>query len=245
MSTYPLELPIRRVARAIRLNKLLARARGWRTPFFTSATPDTPPAITASMERLADQGFIDGDYLEFGVYRGYTLWHATRVASHLRFANMRFFGFDSFEGLPEPVGVDSGWRFSKGQYACGIDDVRANLSKKKVDWGRTVLVPGYYDSSLTSTKREELGIETSALVLVDCDLYSSTVDALEFIQPTIKEGTIILFDDWNCFDEDPSHGERRAFAEFLERNPQLKAEEFISFGWHGQSFIMHMANPAE
>lgn len=59
-------------------------------------------------------GFVDdcrvaGDYLEFGSGRGGSLidaFDAIRRRSRLR--SMRLYVFDSFEGLPEPLRLDSG-----------------------------------------------------------------------------------------------------------------------------------------
>ena len=67
----------------------------------------------------------------------------------------------------------------------------------------------------------------AAVIYVDCDLYKSTVPVLKFIVPFLQRGTIIVFDDWNCFYGDPELGERKAWSEFLSANPHLKFEEFI------------------
>ena len=62
-------------------------------------------AIDASFEYLKAAG-VDGDHLEFGVYKGYTLLHAQQSAHRADLLEMRFFGFDSFEGLPDVQGSD-------------------------------------------------------------------------------------------------------------------------------------------
>ena len=62
---------------------------------------------------------------------------------------------------------------------------------------------------------------------------------LKFISDLLIDKTILVFDDWNCFDRDNNRGQRKAFREFLEENPQLSEEEFISYGSYGQSFIIH------
>lgn len=61
----------------------------------------------------------DGDYLEFGVYRGRAFKAAYDEAIRHKYEEMRFFAFDSFEGLPEVKGEDEKHKhFYKGQYAC-------------------------------------------------------------------------------------------------------------------------------
>ena len=67
----------------------------------------------------------------------------------------------------------------------------------------------------------------AAVIYIDCDLYTSTVHVLDFIQDFLQRGTIIVFDDWNCFFGDPNKGERKAFREFLAKNSGLVFEEFI------------------
>jgi hypothetical protein len=38
---------------------------------------------------------------------------------------------------------------------------------------------------------------------------------------------VLVFDDWFCFYGDPDRGERRAFKEFTEQNPNLVFQDYI------------------
>jgi hypothetical protein len=55
----------------------------------------------------------------------------------------------------------------------------------------------------------------------------------------LQYGTLLLFDDWFAFLADPNAGQQRAFREWLEKNPQLRAVELMRFGWCGNSFVIH------
>ena len=95
---------------------------------------------------------------------------------------------------------------------------------------------GFYSETLTPDLQKKLQSDAAKVILVDCDLYSSTVLVLRFVKPMIQKGTLILFDDWNCFEADNTKGERKATGEFLKDNPEIQLEENFSFGWHGQAF---------
>ncbi len=208
-------------------------------PFCTS-TPDTPPAIYECMQVVADSG-VRGDYYEFGLWQGYSFCVAQAAADQAGLPGMRFFGFDSFEGLPDLTGPDAeSNEFHPGDYVSSYDEVVRNLSQYGVDWERTYLVKGWYDD-LPESAGDALGeMGPAALVLVDCDLYESTVPVLRFIEGRLQEGTVVMFDDWNCFDASDDMGQRRALREFLADNPRWRAEPLLSFGWHGQAFTMHL-----
>jgi hypothetical protein len=91
-------------------------------------------------------------------------------------------------------------------------------------------VKGFYDASLTPELAQRLLPRKAAVIYVDCDLYLSTIPVLEFIVPFLQPGTVIVFDDWNCFLADPDKGERRAWREFRERHPALRFEDFAQTG---------------
>lgn len=186
---------------------------------------------------------LKGDYLEFGVFEGNTFvlaYHTARRNGAEK--NMRFFAFDSFEGLPEINGADKGGGepFKQGTYACNPEEFSRIIRKNGVDMGRVKLVPGWFDKVLSRHTREELGIRHAAIIWVDCDLYASTVPVLDFVTDFLQDGTILIFDDWFSFRGNPDMGEQRAFREWLARNPSIKASEFHRIpGWFGNSFIIH------
>jgi hypothetical protein len=123
-------------------------------------------------------------YLEFGVASGESFfWWAknnTNPAS-------RFFGFDTFEGLPEDWG---GYR--KGDMAHGIGE----LSTKDP---RARFVKGVFQDTLCGFIREHDSELRSApkLIHLDADLFSSTIFVLSQLYPYLKKGDLVLFDEFN------------------------------------------------
>ena len=206
---------------------------------FSTPTPETSIALKKCFEKCLEFG-LEGDYYEFGIYRGYTFWTAQQLARQLNLRQMRFFGFDSFEGLPEPDKNEKD-EFLKGEYSCSREYVEGNLDNHGVDWARTNLIEGYFSESLKPEIKTKLSMKPAAVILVNCDLYSSTNDVLGFVEDLLQDKTIIMFDDWNCFEASDDKGERRAFKEFLDSHPDWSVETFVSFGWHGQSFILNKA----
>lgn len=202
-----------------------------------------PPAGATVIEKSAMRVVYDhipGDYLEFGCYRGRSLINAynafariyanrleneasSMMAEQIRdtrnnWAALRLIGFDSFKGLPELSGIDrDGDDFRAGQFACGRDDVWANLAAAGVDMKRVELVEGWYADTCTAETKRRLGLKAVSICWLDCDLYQSTKEALAFIEDLIVDGTILVFDDWFCFRGSPFRGQQRAFREFRER----------------------------
>ncbi len=78
-----------------------------------------------------------------------------------------------------------------------------------------------------------------AVAMIHCDLYESAVPVLEFLTEFVQDGTVLIFDDWNCYRSNPNRGEQRAFKEWLDKNPNVKAAPFLGYNWHGQAFILN------
>ena len=232
-------LPVSRALRRTNFLPWLHRVAGHpAVEGFKTETPDTLPAIEKAMRRVVESR-IPGDYYEFGLYRGYTFWHAQQTAKRVGVDQMQFWGFDSFAGLPELKGVDAETQeFKTGDYTCSRRQVESHLNRYGVDWSKTHLVEGFYHESLRPKLIAEAGMRPAAVVLIDCDLYCSTVCALGFLEGLLQAGTVILFDDYNCFGSSDERGERRAFREFLVVHPTWKPIPFLSFGWHGQAFVL-------
>src|SRR5262245_42220344 len=68
---------------------------------FKPADPRLLISTSICLRWLAERGLAEGsDYLEFGIFRGFNLWYAQAYARNVGIRSMRFFGFDSFFGIP-------------------------------------------------------------------------------------------------------------------------------------------------
>lgn len=180
---------------------------------------------------------IQGDYLEFGCCGGMTFRLAHKYA-HFHKLKMHFYGFDSFEGLPAPEGIDDHPQWKMGAMSFSIESLKKILKSAGVKESEYTLTPGYYSDSLPNLSFDKLNLKSAALIYVDCDLYESTVSVLNFILPLLQTGTVIALDDFYCFNGDPNRGEQLAWREFLQRNPEIESVNYLNFGWHGKSFII-------
>jgi O-methyltransferase len=104
-------------------------------------------------------------------------------------AKPRFFAFDSFAGLPDGE-ADRHADYGAGAYACSQSQFHANIAAKGVDMARVVTVPGMYDQSLVPAVKERHQLRRAALIMIDCDLYESTMPVLDFITDLVGQGTI-------------------------------------------------------
>ena len=75
---------------------------------FNTPTAALPQAQGRALEEAVRRGFThSGDYYEFGLFKGYSFWNMQYQAQRRGLRRMRFFGFDSFRGLPEVTGVST------------------------------------------------------------------------------------------------------------------------------------------
>jgi hypothetical protein len=125
------------------------------------------------------------DYLEFGVYKGESLAY---WCGHNLHADSRFFGFDTFTGLPE------NWRKFSGDMPKNAFDLRGALPQ--INDPRVHFVKGLFQDTLDGFLA---GFEPrSHLVLHnDSDLYSATLYVLTRCHNLLKPGVIIIFDEFS------------------------------------------------
>lgn len=75
------------------------------------------------------------------------------------------------------------------------------------------LVKGWFENTLPPWAEAHKG-ETIAFLHVDCDIYSSTVTILRTLQPLLRPGSLIVFDDMYGYVGWDEH-EAKALYEFL------------------------------
>jgi hypothetical protein len=217
------------------------------TPFEQECRERFYLAATNFMFSNLCEGLSSGYYFEFGCHKARTMRYAWKHTQH-NFA-FTYVGFDSFEGLPEidPVDQMAGWR--KGFFAMSEEDFTRTVRNAGMPPDRLVTVKGFYDKTLTPELADRFLPRKASIIYVDCDLYRSTVPVLAFIRPFLQVGTVIAFDDWNCYLANPGRGQRLAWREFLEANPELRFESFYwthmmaSFVFTGYG-DMHADEPA-
>lgn len=183
---------------------------------------------------------VTGAYLEFGVGKGRSAVSAIRAYARENVCK-KFYLFDSFCGLPQLEGSDqASEQFRKGDYAFSKADVVSFLKSRDIPLDDSIeLNEGWIENSFGDWAVRNPTV-LAAIVHIDVDLYSSCVAILNKLQPFLQNGTVILFDDWNCFKASSKHGERRAVNEWLKSNQNLLLHTYCTYGWHGQAFIVEI-----
>jgi|SRR6185436_10326627 len=143
-------------------------------------------------EKLADEAI---DYLEFGVSGAYSFkWWINANKNN----DSRFFGFDTFEGLPENWGT-----YKKGEMHAAIP---------AMDGTRHEFIKGLFQQSLYPfIDTHNLNNGKRKIIHLDADLYTSTLFVLTTLARHLKRDDILLFDEFNV----PNH-EFFAFKCFTE-----------------------------
>jgi len=190
---------------------------------------------------LSERERVDrlGDYLEFGVCFGSSLASMYHVALRHGVSQMRFFGFDSFEGLPTTARTDDGGYWSPRMFASDIEWTKRFLTRSGVDWQRVVLVKGWFGETLTGELIEAHRLRKVSVIMMDCDMYLSALEALECCGPLIQERVTIIFDDgYSGGLDERNMGEKRAFEEFLAANEDLECESLGRYAPNAQVFLV-------
>ena len=147
------------------------------------------------------------NYLEFGVGDGETLnWWATCLKNK----NTLFYGFDTFQGLPEAWGFNK-----KGSFS-------TNGVIPKTDDARKTFYAGLFQETLNKFL-PDLDNSRKNIILLDADLYSSTLFVLTTIAPYLKMEDILIFDEFLA----PQH-EFLAYHNFCESFSHIKLEPFAA-----------------
>lgn len=136
----------------------------------------------------------DGCALEFGVYNGYTIGHMAENEP-----DRKFYGFDSFYGLPEEWTGYLKFDFNR-------DGIAPELPEN------VELFIGTFDETLPKFLDRKADI---AFVHIDCDIYSSTKCIFDYLGSNMRPGCVLVFDEYFNYVGFEEH-ERKAFNEFLE-----------------------------
>jgi hypothetical protein len=184
---------------------------------------------------------ITGDYAEFGCHHGGSFQSAYKAMAG-RSVERHLWAFDSWGSLPDdhPRDAHPGWEL-EGASAGGVATFHNALKRAGVPRDAYTAVEGYYKDTLPPLGADAAPADI-ALAYVDCDLYSSTVDVLEFLAPRLKHGMIVAFDDYYCWSPTDVSGERAAMLEFLAAHPEWNFHRYKDIHWAGLSFVVERSD---
>lgn len=218
------------------------------------ASPDwiVPPAVvnltqttawreSIPVEYVARSG-LNGHYLEFG-----TFWGRSFFPAYFRFRHWlqgNFYAFDSFQGLPKPQELETittGGDFREHTYNFGYNSFLALADLLNLDLERLKVIPGFYSETLIGHDPKEYGLEPKSVsvCVIDCDLYESTAQVLDFVTPLLETGSLLYFDDWRLCRASREVGERAAALHWLKAHPSFELVEVHRDHWQHQWFIFN------
>lgn len=187
--------------------------------------------------KALDFNQITGDYVEFGCHGARTFRLAyDQIVSRPKIKR-HLWAFDSFKGLPQardPRDHHPVW--TPGKMRTSIDEFRDTLRDHGVGPDAYTTIEGYFRESLF--KPDTTYPDDIALAYIDCDLFSSTCDALDFLSPRLKHGMILAFDDFFCWSSDQISGEKAAFEAFVSSQTRWRFERYRDYGWAGASYVV-------
>lgn len=139
---------------------------------------------------------IPGDLIETGVWRGGATIFMKGVLKANGINDRKVFVADSFEGLPMP---------DPNRYPIDINDKHYTLnfikvSKEEVENNfkaynlldrNVIFIKGFFENSLKNAPIKKL-----ALLRIDADMYSSTIQVLEQLYDKVSVGGFIIIDDY-------------------------------------------------
>lgn len=165
------------------------------------------------IDLLCDSLPLDGDIIEFGVWRGETTKRMAATAKNLG-KEKRIYACDSFEGFGDDVITAEDTSFFRPKSKLkkkfsAASDVPDHLNEffKHFDLDG-VCVKGFFSESLCKIDSKV----RYCFAHVDCDAYKSHLDCLDYVYTRMVKGGCIVFDD---YDKKPWPGATKAVDEFL------------------------------
>ncbi|MCC3405801.1 MAG: hypothetical protein JGK17_09445 [Microcoleus sp. PH2017_10_PVI_O_A] len=185
---------------------------------------------------------IEGDYHEYGCHRVRTFRMALTEARRHNLESMKFFAFDSFEGLPAVESQPSHQVWQQGALKTAQEEFWHLIKEHGIYVDSCQTIAGFYKERLTPELQQSFLAKNNkiALACIDCDLYESAVPVFEFIEPLLQEGSLLYIDDlFTGYKGSPVKGVAKAFAEFQQKS-RFKFAPHIQVGWWGRSFITYL-----
>ena len=141
---------------------------------------------------------VPGDLIETGVWRGGATIFMRAVLKTYGDLTRLVWVADSFQGLPKPDGryqQDAGDHFWELSHTLGIpiETVKANFTRYGLLDDRVRFLVGWFKDTLPTAQINQL-----AVLRLDGDMYSSTMDSLLSLYHKVSAGGYVIIDDYGA-----------------------------------------------
>jgi O-methyltransferase len=171
---------------------------------------------------------VPGDLVETGIWKGgVTILMRALLMVHDDRERV-VWGADSFEGLPVPIDDQDGDDLSAvEELKISLERVQDHFRRYNLLDDRVRFLKGWFSDTLPTAP-----IERIAVLRLDGDLYSSTMDVMKSLYHKVSPGGYVIVDDYYSWP-----GCRRAVQEYLAENnlaPEIKAVDWTCCYWQVQ-----------
>lgn len=193
--------------------------------------------VVDSLYRQVREQNIPGDLMECGVWRGGITVYMRALLKAFGDDSRNVWVSDSFNGVPNAARQESNnyevpddiARMDKSQWGGSVTEpdldgkvVQKNIltveqtmvTDNFVRFGlfddKVKMLPGWFNESLPEAPQK--GLKQLAILRVDGDLYTSTMDVLQNMYQFVSPGGFVIFDDY------PLPQSRRAIEDFFKAN---------------------------
>lgn len=155
---------------------------------------------------------IEGDFLEAGVWRGGSSIYAKGFMEAYALTNARVWLLDSFQGLPRQSrsldDANANWH-AHDYLAVPKEQVEDHFRRYLLFDEHVKLVEGFFQESLPKLVQSGSLTRPLAILRLDCDTYSGTLEVLCFLYESLHVGGYCIADDFEIKES------RRAVLDFL------------------------------
>ncbi len=152
---------------------------------------------------------VQGDYIEFGIFKGKSLYHSVKVAQKLKLYNdITFWGLDSFQGFP----VENHDFYISENFKTSKKTVENFFLKYK----NIKIIEGFFNQSLSTEQLQN--IQNISFAFVDCDIYESSEEVFQYLNKRISKGGFIMIDDFTSIDKNGNYIAKSFFDNFSNRD---------------------------
>ena len=153
--------------------------------------------IRECMETILTDG-IPGDLIETGAWRGGACIYMRAMLQAFGNTDKTVWVADSFEGLPEPdaatYSADAGdEHHTFEELAVSLEEVQSNFDQYGLLDDQVRFLKGWFKDTLPSAPIEQL-----AMLRLDGDMYSSTIEAITALYDKVSVGGFVIVDDYGA-----------------------------------------------